>query len=81
MTLVYGAGMSDSNAHANTDLPIILAGGGAGTLKGGRAIRYAQEQKTPLANLHMSLLDKFGVRVDHFGDSTGKLDDRQLFGI
>jgi Protein of unknown function (DUF1552) len=81
VTMVYGAGMADSNAHAPNDIPIVLAGGGAGTLKGGRAIRFPPEEKTPLANLHLSLLDKFGVRVDRFGDSTGRLDDRQLFGI
>jgi len=81
VTMVYGAGMADSNAHAPLDIPIVLAGGGAGTLKGGRAIRFPAEAKTPLANLHMSLLDKFGTRVDHFGDGTGKLDDRQLFGL
>ena len=57
----------------------MLAGGGAGTLKGGRHIRFAKD--TPLANLHSTLLDKLGVRTDHFGDSTGKLDDRQLFGV
>src|SRR5205814_4566416 len=51
MTLVYGAGLSDSNAHATTDLPIILAGGGSGRPKGGRAIRYAGEQETRLAKL------------------------------
>jgi hypothetical protein len=79
--MMYGAGMADSNRHAPENIPIVLAGGGTGTLKGGRALLFPQEQKTPLANLHLSLLDKFGVRVDHFGDSTGKLDDRQLFGI
>jgi hypothetical protein len=79
ITMLYGAGMADSNRHTPNDIPIILAGGGAGTLKGGRAVRFARD--TPLANLHMSLMDKFGVRMDHFGDSTGKLDDRQLFGI
>jgi len=81
MIMMYGAGMADSNRHAPENIPIVLAGGGSGTLKGGRALLFPQEQKTPLANLHLSLLDKFGVRVDHFGDSTGKLDDRQLFGI
>jgi hypothetical protein len=79
MTMMYGAGMADSNRHAPNDIPIVLAGGGAGTLKGGRHIRYAKD--TPLANLHLTLLDKFGVQMDRFGDSTGKLDDRQLFGV
>jgi hypothetical protein len=78
-TMMYGAGMADSNRHAPEDIPIVLAGGGAGTLKGGRAVRFAKG--TPLANLHLTLLDKFGVPMDHWGDSTGKLDDRQLFGI
>ena len=79
ITMLYGAGMADSNRHVPNDIPIVLAGGGAGTLKGGRHIRYAKD--TPLANLHLTLLDKFGVRMDRFGDSTGKLDDRQLFGV
>jgi hypothetical protein len=77
--MMYGAGMADSNRHAPEDIPIVLAGGGAGTHKGGRAIRF--DKGTPLANLHLTLLDKFGVPMDHWGDSTGKLDDRQLFGI
>jgi hypothetical protein len=77
--MVYGAGMADSNRHAPNDIPIVLAGGGAGKLRGGRAIRYSKG--TPLANLHLTLLDKFGVQVDHIGDSTGKLDDRQLSGM
>ena len=77
--MVYGAGMADSNRHAPEDIPIVLAGGGAGTHRGGRAIRF--DKGTPLANLHLTLLDKFGVPMDHWGDSTGKLDDRQLFGI
>ncbi len=79
VTMVYGAGMADSNRHAPNDIPIVLAGGGAGTLKGGRAVQFPKD--TPLANLHMSLLDKFGVRMESFGDSTGRLDDRQLFGV
>ena len=48
-------------------------------LKGGRHIRYPKE--TPLANLHLTLLDKFGVTLDRIGDSTGRLDDRTLAGI
>ena len=67
--IVYGAGMADSNAHASQNLPILLAGGGAGT--GGHHIRYPED--TPLANLHVSLLDKLGVPVDSLGHATGKL--------
>jgi hypothetical protein len=69
--IVYGAGMSDSNAHDPRNLPIVLAGGGCGTIKGGRHLRFAKD--TPLANLHVTLLDKLGVRVDKLGDSTGEL--------
>jgi hypothetical protein len=69
--IVYGAGMSDSNAHDPKNLPILLAGGGAGHLKGGNHVRFAKD--TPLANLHVTLLDKLGVRVEKLGDSAGEL--------
>ncbi len=71
--LVYGAGMADSNMHAPNGLPVILAGGGAGQLKGGRHIKYPAD--TPLANLHLTILDKLGVpTVENIGDSSGKLE-------
>ena len=79
VTMMYGAGMADSNRHAPVDLPIVLAGSGAGQLRPGRHIRYAND--TPLANLHLTLLDRFGVQWDQLGDSTGKLDDLHLSGI
>jgi hypothetical protein len=78
-TLMYGTGMGECNAHDPRNIPLVLAGGGAGTLKGGRHIRYPKE--TPLANLHLTLLDNFGVKRDRIGDSTGRLDDRQLSGL
>jgi hypothetical protein len=78
-TLLYGTGMGDCNAHDPRNIPLLLAGGGAGQLKGGRHIRYPKE--TPLANLHLTLLDKFGVKLDRIGDSTGRLDARTLAGI
>jgi hypothetical protein len=77
-TLIYGTGMGDCNAHDPRNIPILLAGGAAG-LKGGRHIRYPKE--TPLANLHLTLLDKLGVNLERIGDSTGRLDDRTLAGI
>jgi hypothetical protein len=67
--IIYGAGMSDSNTHGSYDLPILLAGGGAGP--GGHHTRYSEE--TPLANLHLALLDKMGVPIDRLGNSTGPL--------
>jgi hypothetical protein len=72
-TIVYGAGMSDGNAHDPQNLPILLLGGGCGTLKSGRHIRYPKG--TPLANLHVTLLDKLGVHIDKIGDSNGTLTD------
>ena len=69
--IIYGAGMSDSNAHSPYNLPILLLGGGAGQLKGGRHLVYPA--RTPLANLHVTLLDKLGVEVERMGDSNGSL--------
>jgi hypothetical protein len=73
MIIVYGAGMSDSNSHSPEDLPVLLAGGGGGTLRGGRHLVYPS--RTPLSNLHVSLLDKMGVPIDRFGDSNGTFSD------
>ena len=70
---MYGSGMGDPNKHDHINLPILVAGGGAGTIKGGRHIRYAEQ--TPLANLHLTLLEKAGVRMDSFADSKGKVDE------
>jgi hypothetical protein len=71
VTMMYGAGIADSNAHATSDIPVVLVGGGTGSLKGGRHIRF---KDLPLANLHLTLLDQFGVHWDRIGDSTGRID-------
>jgi len=70
---LYGSGMGNPNVHDHTNLPILVAGGAAGGMKGGRHIRFSKP--TPLANLHLTLLDKVGVRLDHFADSQGKVDE------
>jgi hypothetical protein len=70
--LLYGGGISDGNQHSHLNLPMLLIGGGSGQLKGGRHIRYPQN--TPLANLHLSVLDKVGVATASFGDSNGQLE-------
>jgi len=70
--ILYGAGMSDSNRHDPKNLPLLLLGGGCGQLKGGRHLRY---EDTPVANLHLTLLDKLGVHTDSIGDSYGELTD------
>ena len=69
---LYGSGIGDPNIHDHTNLPIIVAGGAAGGMKGGRHLRYAKP--TPLANLHLTLLHKVGVQVDSFADSNGTVD-------
>ncbi len=70
---LYGSGMGNPNVHDHVNLPIIVAGGAAGNMRGGRHIRY--KEATPLANLHLTLLDKVGVRLDSFADSDGKVDE------
>ena len=70
--VLYGSGISDGNAHSHEDLPILLAGKGNGTIRSGRHVRFSKE--TPLTNLHLSMLDRMGVPVTSFGDSTGRLE-------
>jgi hypothetical protein len=70
---MLGSGMGNPNVHDHSNLPIVLAGGGAGKLKGARHIKYAEQ--TPLANLHLTLLDKVGVRLERFVDSTGRVEE------
>jgi hypothetical protein len=69
--VVYGSGISDGNAHNHEDLPILVGGRGGGRVEPGRHVVYPRE--TPLTNLHVSLLDRLGVSVERFGDSTGRL--------
>jgi hypothetical protein len=71
--VLYGSGMGNPNVHDHVNLPIIVAGGGAGRMKGGRHIKYAEP--TPLANLHLTLLEKVGVQLDRFADSQGKINE------
>ncbi|MDQ6708376.1 MAG: DUF1552 domain-containing protein [Acidobacteriota bacterium] len=70
--ILFGSSISDGNAHTHHDLPLVLAGGAAGQVKGGRHVRYAPE--TPMNNLLLTMLDKSGVHAEKLGDSTGKLD-------
>lgn len=70
--IVYGSGISDGNRHNHNDLPVLLAGGGGGTIKTGRHLIY--RDRTPLNNLFLCMLDRMGVPANSFGDSTGRLD-------
>ncbi len=69
--IVYGGGISDGNQHRHDDLPVLLAGGGGGTLQPGRHVRLGQA--VPMSNLYLALLRRMGVPADRFGDSTGEL--------
>ncbi len=69
--LLYGSGLSDGNRHNHSPLPLLLLGGAAGRVRGGRHLRYAEG--TPMTNLLLTMLDKVGVPVDELGDSTGQL--------
>jgi hypothetical protein len=70
---MYGSGMGDPDAHDHSNLPIVVAGGAAGKMKGGRHIRY--KEPTPLSNLHLTLLNKVGVPLESFSDSTGTVEE------
>ena len=70
--VLHGSGMCNGNLHDHKNLPLVLLGGGAGRLRGGRHIKYAE--MTPMANLLLGLLDKAGVPADRFGDSTDRVD-------
>lgn len=71
MTILYGGGLSNSTIHSGVNLPLLLVGGGAGWLQGGRHLHYDNEPT--LADLHLTLLSQFGVNVDSLGGSTGAL--------
>ncbi len=69
--ILYGSGMGNGNLHEHTNLPALVAGGGAGRLRTGRHLAYPED--TPQSNLLVTLLDKAGVEVEKIGDSTGQL--------
>jgi len=71
LMLIYGAGMSNSNRHDPSNLPIVLLGGGSGA-KTGRHLKF--DENTPMANLLVTLLDRLGVPLDKLGNSNGKVD-------
>ena len=71
--IVYGSAIADGNAHNHDNLPVLLAGGGGGTIRPGRHVRYAKE--TPMANLYISMLERMGAPTERFGDSTDSLKE------
>ncbi|MDQ1471006.1 MAG: hypothetical protein QOJ99_2486 [Bryobacterales bacterium] len=75
---MYGSGMGNPDVHDHVNLPLLVAGGGAGSMKGGRHIRH--KEPTPLANVHLTLLEKVGARVESFADSQGKVPELLSLG-
>jgi hypothetical protein len=71
--VLFGCGIGDGNRHNHNDLPVLLAGRAGGGITPGRHLKY--EKNTPLCNLYVSMLDRMGVKVDRFGDSTGPLSN------
>ena len=71
MTILYGGGISNSTFHAGNNLPVLLLGGGAGWLPGGEYLHYPEEPT--MADLHLTLLSKFGIHIDQLGGSTGPI--------
>jgi hypothetical protein len=69
--IVYGCAIGDGNKHNHDELPVVLAGGGGGTLQTGRHLKLGQP--TPMTNLYVSMLDRLGVSAEKVGDSTGRM--------
>ncbi|MDA0206952.1 MAG: DUF1552 domain-containing protein [Acidobacteria bacterium] len=74
--IVYGAGLADGNRHTHHDLPVMIVGGGGGTLKTGRRVVYRRE--TPISNMYLSMMDRMGLHMEQFADSTGHLNGLDL---
>ena len=70
--VLFGSSLKDGNRHEHKNLPLLLAGRGKGTLRPGRRLRA--EPDTPFCNLHLALLQRMGIKLDSFGDSTGPLE-------
>ena len=70
---LYGSGMGNPNVHDHVNLPIIVAGGAAGNMRGGRHLK--NKDPRPLASLYLTMLDKVGVKLDSFADSKGQVEE------
>ncbi|MFP6765486.1 MAG: hypothetical protein VB858_17795, partial [Planctomycetaceae bacterium] len=72
--VLYGSNMGDANTHDNTNLPILLAGGG---FRHGQHLQFNRENNTPLCNLFVTMLQQMGIESDSFASSTGTLNGIQ----
>jgi len=71
--IVYGSGIEDGDAHRHSNLPVILAGRGGGSIKTGRHLKLSEQ--VPMSNLFLSLADRMDAKTERFGDSTGRLKE------
>lgn len=74
--IIYGAGLTDGNKHNHEDLPTIMLGRAGGKVKPG--VRRVYRRETPMSNLFLTMMDNMGVKVEHFGDSTGRINGLDL---
>ena len=71
--ILYGSSLADGHAHAEKNLPLLLAGRGGGTINSGRQVTY--ERPFSMSNMHLSILQRLGLQVDRFGESTEPMSD------
>ena len=71
--ILYGSNLADGHEHAAKNLPLLVAGGGGGTIKSGRLVKFRRDKT--MSNLHLSMLQSVGVKIDRFGDSTGPMSE------
>jgi len=73
--LIFCSSLMDGNAHDSKQLPVLLAGGGGGSLRGGRLLDYSKDPNRRLCRLHLALMERMGMRLDRFGDADSALSD------
>jgi hypothetical protein len=73
--LLFCSSLMDGNAHDSKQLPVLLAGGGGGSLRGGRLLDYSKDPNRRLCRLHLALMERMGMHLDRFGDADSALSD------
>ncbi len=71
--IVYGSSLGDGNEHEKNNLPVVFAGGGGGTIKTGRQIKF--DEPKDLASVHLAFLQRMGVEIDKFGTADGPMEE------
>lgn len=73
--VLFASSLFDGNAHDARQLPVLLAGGGGGSIRGGRVLDYSNDENRKMCRLHMALMDRMGCKTNHFGDADLALSD------